>query len=60
MLSAGEIPRIAGAFGLGHINQSEPVQRGLYRTNGDQYHKNRRKGGCGMTEVKRMDTMLFR
>ena len=51
MLSAGEIPRIAGAFGLGHIDQRESVQRSLYGADGDQHHKNRRKGGCGMSEL---------
>ena len=31
---------------------SEMTEGGIYRTNGDQHHKNRSKGGCGMMEVK--------
>lgn len=35
-----------------HMQENGGIERSLYRTNGDQYHKNRRKGGCGMTEVR--------
>ena len=59
MLSAGEIPRIAGAFGLDTSTTSESVQRSLHRADGDQHYKNRRKGGCGMTEVMSMDTSFL-
>ena len=45
-------PAHCGRVRLRHINQSKPVQRGLHGTDGDQYYKNCRKGGCGMTEVK--------
>lgn len=51
MLSAGEIPAHRGRVRSGHVNQSESVQRSLYGADGDQHHKNRSKGGSGMTEL---------
>lgn len=39
MLSAGEVPRIAGAFGLDTTTRANIMERGLHRAGGNQHHR---------------------
>ena len=45
MLSAGEVPRIAGAFGLDTSTRRQPDLRRPHRPNGGEYHQGHCLGG---------------